>query len=43
MGRFVLWLFADFFLRLANLTEAIIVTAVETFIASWHSFVAGCH
>ena len=37
----VLWLFADFLFRPANLTQAIIVIRLETFIASRHSFIAG--
>ena len=42
MRWFVLWLFADFLFRPDNLTQAIIVIRLETFIASGHSFVAGC-
>jgi hypothetical protein len=42
MRWFVLWLFSDFFFRRDNLAEAIIGIRVETFIASRHSFVAGC-
>jgi hypothetical protein len=38
----VLWPFSDFFFRPDNLTEAIIGIRLETFIASRHSFVAGC-
>src|ERR1022692_3350054 len=42
MRWFVLGLFADFCFRPDNLTESIIVLRLETFIASRHSFVAGC-
>jgi hypothetical protein len=42
MRWFVLWLFADFFFRPDNLTEAIARIRLKTFIASRHSFVAGC-
>jgi hypothetical protein len=39
---FVLWLFADFFFRPDNLPETIARIRLETFVASRHSFVAGC-
>jgi DNA-binding transcriptional ArsR family regulator len=39
---FVLWLFADCFFRPDNLAETIIVIRLEAFLASRHSFVAGC-
>src|SRR5437868_15409997 len=42
MRWFVLWLFADFFFRPDNLTKTIARIRLETFIASRHSFVAGC-